>query len=92
MLERLKGKKFILFVAASSRSADEEATSPDELKGMIKKLSDGSIKVTAIGLQGADRNMLEAIAESGDGRLYMVDSPKALAKVFEDEVHSVLPR
>ena len=43
------------------------------------------ITVSAVGVQGADKNLLQMIAENGNGRLYMVEDIGALPKIFMKE-------
>jgi hypothetical protein len=43
------------------------------------------ITVTAVGVTGADRNLLSLIADNGDGRLYMTDDIGALPRIFMKE-------
>ena len=65
-------------------------TDGDAPSGGVAKLLDDvrarDITVSAIGVQGADRQLLQLISESGDGRLYMVDDLKALPKIFLKEL------
>jgi hypothetical protein len=43
------------------------------------------ITVSAVGVSGADRNLLSMIADNGDGRLYMTDDIGALPRIFMKE-------
>jgi hypothetical protein len=43
------------------------------------------ITVSAVGVQGADRGLLQQIVDAGDGRLYMVEDIGALPKIFMKE-------
>ncbi len=43
------------------------------------------ITVSTVGVQGADRNLLQLITDAGAGRLYMVDDFKKLSAVFVEE-------
>ena len=40
------------------------------------------ITVSAVGVPGADRALLDVIADRGSGRLYMVEDLGALPKIF----------
>ena len=48
----------------------------------VDALRDAHIVVSCVGVQGADRNVLAAIADAGDGRLYLVDDLTALGAVL----------
>jgi Mg-chelatase subunit ChlD len=54
-----------------------------ELVGDMR--SSARITVSCVGVQGADRNLLQMIAETGEGRLYMVDDIGSLPKIFMKE-------
>ncbi|HEV7555802.1 MAG TPA: VWA domain-containing protein, partial [Kofleriaceae bacterium] len=56
--------------------------------GLVELVSDmraSRITVSCVGVQGADRNMLQMISEAGEGRLYMVEDIGALPKIFMKE-------
>jgi uncharacterized protein with von Willebrand factor type A (vWA) domain len=56
--------------------------------GIVELLEDMrklKITVSAVGIAGADRNLLSQIADHGAGRLYMVEDLGALPKIFIKE-------
>ena len=57
----------------------------DGLAELVQDMRASRITVSAVGVQGADRNMLQMIAENGDGRLYMVEDIGSLPKIFMKE-------
>ena len=57
----------------------------DGISELVQDMRAARIEVSAVGLQGADRNLLSMIAEAGGGRLYMVDDIGALPRIFMKE-------
>lgn len=79
ILESLKAKvKHVILLS------DGEAPT-DGLAELVSDMRAARITVSAVGVQGADRNLLQMIAENGDGRLYMVEDIGALPKIFMKE-------
>jgi Mg-chelatase subunit ChlD len=64
--------------------SDGEAPS-DGIDLLVQDMRAADITVSSVGLQGADRNLLNMIAENGNGRLYMVEDLGALPKIFLKE-------
>lgn len=64
--------------------SDGEAPS-DGLSELVSDMRSARITVSAVGVDGADRNLLSMITDAGDGRLYMVDDIGALPKIFMKE-------
>jgi Mg-chelatase subunit ChlD len=64
--------------------SDGEAPT-DGLAELVQDMRASRITVSAVGVQGADRNMLDMIASNGDGRLYMVEDIGSLPKIFMKE-------
>ena len=54
----------------------------DGIAELVNDMSAQRIEVSAVGLQGADRNTLSMIANTGRGRLYMVDDLGLLPRIF----------
>jgi Mg-chelatase subunit ChlD len=52
---------------------------------LMKNMSTAAITLSAIGIRQADRNLLSALADEGNGRLYLVDDLKTLSKVLVKE-------
>jgi Ca-activated chloride channel family protein len=57
----------------------------DGIQELVQDMRSARITVSCVGVQGADRNMLQMIQEAGDGRLYMVDDIGSLPKIFMKE-------
>jgi Mg-chelatase subunit ChlD len=57
----------------------------DGLAELVQDMRASRITVSCVGVQGADRNMLQMISEAGEGRLYMVEDIGALPKIFMKE-------
>jgi Mg-chelatase subunit ChlD len=57
----------------------------DGIADLVSDMRAAGITVSAVGIQGADKNLLTLIADHGDGRLYMVDDLGALPKIFKRE-------
>ncbi len=64
--------------------SDGEAPT-DGLAELVSDMGAARITVSAVGVQGADRNMLAMISDTGNGRLYMVEDIGALPKIFMKE-------
>ncbi|MBL9019236.1 MAG: VWA domain-containing protein [Myxococcales bacterium] len=57
----------------------------DGIAALVQDMRSARITVSAVGLQGADRNLLSMIAEAGAGRLYMVEDIGSLPRIFMKE-------
>ncbi|HEU0037322.1 MAG TPA: VWA domain-containing protein [Kofleriaceae bacterium] len=64
--------------------SDGEAPS-DGIAELVADMRASRITVSCVGVQGADRNLLNSISEAGEGRLYMVEDLGALPKIFMKE-------
>jgi len=64
--------------------SDGEAPS-DGIAELVQDMRANKITVSAVGVQGADKGLLQMITEAGDGRLYMVEDIGALPKIFMKE-------
>ncbi|HEY5948102.1 MAG TPA: VWA domain-containing protein [Kofleriaceae bacterium] len=64
--------------------SDGEAPT-DGIAELVGDMRASRITVSAVGVQGADRNMLAMIADNGEGRLYMVEDIGSLPKIFMKE-------
>jgi Mg-chelatase subunit ChlD len=64
--------------------SDGEAP-PDGIAELVQDMRAARITVSAVGLMGADRNLLSMIADAGEGRLYMIENIGALPKIFMTE-------
>ena len=67
--------------------SDGESTS-DGVADLVREMREAKITVSAVGVQGADRNLLSVIAGAGAGRLYMVEDLAQLPKIFIREVEA----
>ena len=57
----------------------------DGLTDLVGEMRQSRITVSCVGVQGADRGLLQMIAEAGEGRLYMVEDIGALPRIFMQE-------
>jgi Ca-activated chloride channel family protein len=57
----------------------------DGIVELVQDMRSARITVSAVGVPGADRNLLSMIADNGDGRLYMTDDIGALPRIFMKE-------
>jgi Ca-activated chloride channel family protein len=64
--------------------SDGEAPT-DGIAELVGEMRQDRITVSAVGVQGSDRNMLAMIADNGEGRLYMVEDIGSLPKIFMKE-------
>jgi len=70
--------------------SDGEAPA-DGVIEQVKKMREAKITISTVGLQGADRNLLNAISDGGVGRLYMVNDLVELPKIFAKEISTAIP-
>ncbi|HEY4056266.1 MAG TPA: VWA domain-containing protein, partial [Kofleriaceae bacterium] len=64
--------------------SDGEAPA-EQIPELLQEMRSARITVSAVGVQGADKNLLSMIADQGDGRLYMVEDIGALPRIFMKE-------
>jgi len=64
----------------------------DGLAELLQDAVTAHITISAVGVEGADRNLLTLIADAGHGRLYVVGKLEALPEVFRSEVKEALDR
>jgi Mg-chelatase subunit ChlD len=57
----------------------------DGIAELCQEMRSSRITVSAVGIGDADRNLLNIIADNGDGRLYMTDDLAALPRIFMKE-------
>ncbi|HVV83144.1 MAG TPA: VWA domain-containing protein [Kofleriaceae bacterium] len=57
----------------------------DGIVDLVQDMRAARITVSAVGVTGADRNLLSMITENGDGRLYMIEDIAALPRIFMKE-------
>jgi len=60
---------------------DGEAPS-DGITDLVQDMRAARITVSCVGVQGADRGLLQTITENGDGHLYMVEDIGELPRIF----------
>ena len=57
---------------------------------LVGEMTDSGITVSAVGVgNGADRTLLQMIAERGGGRFYFTDDPRSIPKIFTKETTQV---
>ena len=66
-------------------------TDPDAIASDVNRLAREGVSTTTLGL-GDDYNedLLEAMARSGDGNYYYIESPRQLADTFQTELHGLM--
>jgi Ca-activated chloride channel homolog len=77
----------------------------DGIAELVQSMRDTRITVSCVGVQGADKSMLQMIAETGEGKFYPVDDIGSLPKIFmqdtqeaqrsqlvEDTIHVVVAK
>ncbi len=55
------------------------------IQELVSDMRSARITVSAVGVDGADRSLLQMITEAGDGRLYMIDDLGSLPRIFAKE-------
>jgi Ca-activated chloride channel homolog len=59
---------------------------PDDFEGLTKKMADSKITVSTVAVgNGADRELLQQIANWGHGRTYYLEDPAAVPQIFTEE-------
>jgi Mg-chelatase subunit ChlD len=61
----------------------------DGIAEVCQEMRANRITVSAIGIGDADRNLLQMVAENGDGRFYMADDASELPKLFLKDTKEV---
>ncbi len=61
----------------------------DGIADLAQEMRANRITISAVGVQGADRALLQMIADNGDGRLYMVDDINSLPRIFMKDTTEV---
>ncbi len=66
-------------------------TNPDAIASDVNRLAKEGVSTSTMGL-GVDYNedLLEAMAESGDGNYYYIESPKQLPDIFQTELKGLM--
>jgi Ca-activated chloride channel family protein len=66
-------------------------TNPDAIASDVNHLAREGVSTTTLGL-GDDYNedLLETMAQSGDGNYYYIESPQQLADIFQTELHGLM--
>jgi len=76
-------------VLLSDGLANVGVTDHGAIARMAGAARDGGVRVSTIGLGvDYDEDLMQAIAESGGGKYYYVESPVQLARIFEEELQS----
>lgn len=76
-------KHVILMNSSSSHDAG--------LSTVVTAIADRKITVSTVSLSGADDNALSALADEGEGRLYVVGNIRSLPRILVDDVGRALP-
>ena len=77
--------KHVLLVSSSAPPAGGVAKKASDLRGL-------AITISAVGVWGAERELLAKIVDAGDGRLYMAADFAAMPKIGIKEVREVTGR
>lgn len=78
-------------ILLSDGLANRGETNPDVIASDVKGLSDRGVSTTTMGV-GANYNedLLEAMANSGDGNYYYIESPEQLPEIFAMEMQGIM--
>ncbi|MGD2181144.1 macro domain-containing protein [Lusitaniella coriacea] len=78
-------------ILLSDGLANRGETNPDVIASDVKGLSDRDVSTTTMGV-GANYNedLLEAMANSGDGNYYYIESPEQLPEIFAMEMQGIM--
>ncbi|MGP1386281.1 MAG: vWA domain-containing protein [Thainema sp.] len=78
-------------ILLSDGLANVGETNPDAIANDVHGLMQRGVTTTALGI-GADydENLLEAMARSGDGNFFHIDSPDQLPDIFETELQGLV--
>jgi Ca-activated chloride channel family protein len=78
-------------VLLSDGQANVGETNPDAIASDVNRLAKEGVTTSTMGL-GVDYNedLLEAMAESGDGNYYYIESPRQLPDIFQTELKGLM--
>jgi Ca-activated chloride channel family protein len=66
-------------------------TNPDAIATDVNRLAREGVSTTTMGLgDDYNENLLEAMAQSGDGNYYYIESPRQLADIFQTELKGLM--
>ena len=60
-------------------------STPGDFEGITQSMAAARITVSTVGVGDADQNLLETIAENGNGRYYFTDDPSSVPQIFAKE-------
>lgn len=86
--KQLEGLNRVLLLSDGQANVGESR--PDTIGDAVHKLARAGVSTTTLGV-GDDYNedLLEAMARSGDGNYYYVESPAQLPNIFRGELHGL---
>ena len=58
---------------------------PGDFEGITRQMTNAQITVSTVGVGDADNNLLQNLAELGQGRHYTCDDPQAIPQIFAKE-------
>ncbi|HEY9728073.1 MAG TPA: VWA domain-containing protein, partial [Chroococcales cyanobacterium] len=78
-------------ILLSDGLANVGVTNPDSIASDVHRLAKQGVSTTTMGVgNDYDQNLLEAMASSGDGNFYYIESPQQLPTIFQAELQGLM--
>ncbi|HEY9600430.1 MAG TPA: macro domain-containing protein [Allocoleopsis sp.] len=78
-------------ILLSDGLANVGVTNPDAIASDVHRLAQQGVSTTTMGVgNDYDQNLLEAMASSGDGNFYYIESPQQLPTIFQAELQGLM--
>ncbi len=91
VLARIRREDLSRVVLLSDGLANQGVTDPYEIGHLVRHARHDGVRISAIGLGlDYDENLMQAIAESGGGNYHYVEHPGQIARVFEEELSTLV--
>lgn len=89
--QHLKTGQLNRVILLSDGLANVGETNPDVISQDVRGLAQRGVSTSTLGVgDDYDEHMLEAIAASGDGSYYYIESPDQLPEIFEQELQGLM--
>ena len=89
--QHLKTGQLNRVIVLSDGLANVGETNPDVISQDVRGLAQRGVSTSTVGVgDDYDEQMLEAIAASGDGSYYYIESPDQLPNIFEQELQGLM--
>lgn len=78
-------------VLMSDGLANVGITDPAQIRDLVQNAKRKGVRISALGLgREYDEDLMQQVAESGGGRYYYIEHPTQIARIFEEELATML--